>query len=101
MLPFLTFALEQFLLIGGAAVDFHSSPDVIRSFCGRCGSPLTYRNAKEPGLIDVMTCSLDDSEAFAPTFHIWVSHKLDWEELSDRLIAYPTIQSSESEKVPE
>ena len=71
-------------------MDFHSSPGVTRSFCGRCGFPLTYRNDKEPECIDVMTCSLDNPEAFPPTHHIWVSHKLGWELLGDELPAHET-----------
>jgi hypothetical protein len=89
-LPFLTFPVERFTFTLGSATNFHSSPGVTRSFCGRCGSPLTYRNDKEPETIDVMTCSIDDSEAFQPTYHIWTSHKLAWENLSDGLPAHAT-----------
>ena len=67
---------------------------VTRGFCGQCGSPLTYRNDAEPASIDVMTCSLDDPEAFAPGFHVWVGHKLAWERLADGLPAYETTRSA-------
>jgi hypothetical protein len=67
MLPFLTFSAEQLMFTRGTAAGFHSSPGVTRSFCDRCGSPLTYRNDREPEQVDVMTCSLDDPEAFPPT----------------------------------
>jgi hypothetical protein len=43
---------------------------------------------KEPGLIDLMTCSLDEPEAFPPTHHIWVSRKLAWETITDGLAAF-------------
>jgi hypothetical protein len=94
MLPFLTFSAERFVLTQGTVADFHSSSGVTRSFCGRCGSPLTYRNEREPEQIDVMTCSLDDPEAFPPTYHVWVSHKLKWERLTDGLSAYHTTRSA-------
>ena len=88
MLPFVTFSAEQFMFTQGTAANFHSSPGVTRSFCDRCGSPLTYRNDREPGKVDVMTCSLDDPEAFPPTYHIWVSHKLSWETLADGRLVF-------------
>ena len=89
-LPFVTFAADEFILMRGTPSDFHSSQGVTRSFCGRCGSPLTYRSDSEPGQIDVMTCSLDDPEAYPPAFHIWVSHRLSWDLLADGLRFYDT-----------
>ncbi|HEY2107510.1 MAG TPA: GFA family protein, partial [Candidatus Binataceae bacterium] len=64
MLPFVTFPFDRFDFTQGKPVDFHSSPLVTRSFCGRCGTPLTYRHQEQAGAIDVMTCSLDNPEAF-------------------------------------
>ncbi len=87
-LPFLTFPIERFAITRGKPADFHSSPAVMRSFCSRCGSPLTYRSDESPDRIDIMTCSLDDPETFPPTHHIWVSHKLAWEQIADPLTAY-------------
>ena len=40
--------------------------------------------------IDLMTCTLDDPEAFPPAYHLWVSHKLTWVRLGDGLPAYDT-----------
>jgi len=89
-LPFVTFPVERFAFTRGKPADFHSSPNVTRSFCQSCGSPLTYRNASEPERIDVMTCSLDDQEAFPPTHHIWVSQRLAWAYIADGLPAFAT-----------
>jgi len=93
MLPFVTFAVDQFEITAGASVEFRSSPPVIRSFCGRCGSPLSYRHADEPHCIDIMTCSLDDPEGVPATFHIWVSQKLSWIRISDDLPAFQTTRA--------
>jgi hypothetical protein len=70
MLPFVTFPAGRFELTRGKPSDFNSSAPVVRSFCGRCGTPLTYRNSDHPDEIDVMTCSLDAPEAFPPSHHI-------------------------------
>jgi hypothetical protein len=57
-----------------------------RTFCGRCGSPLTYRHTSYEGKkIDVTTVSLDAPEAFPPQGHVWTSHKLKWLKLADGL----------------
>jgi hypothetical protein len=74
--------------VRGEPVGFPSSPHVIRTFCGRCGSPLTYRHETQPDTIDIMTCSLDDPDALPPTFSVWVSHKLAWDTPAANLPAY-------------
>jgi hypothetical protein len=87
-LPYVAFPADAVMFTQGSPVAFRSSPSVTRSFCGRCGSPLTYCNDKEPNLVDVMTCSLDDPEAFPPALHIWVAGKLTWDMIADGLPAY-------------
>lgn len=72
----------------GAPVEFGSSPGVTRTFCGRCGTPLTYRTASYGPAIDVTTCSLDDPEAFPPVAHVWTSHRLGWLALADGLASF-------------
>src|SRR6202166_729514 len=94
MLPYVTFLAADFQLVKGEPVEFQSSPPVTRSLCGRCGTPLTYRHSKYADRIDVMTCSLDDPEAFPPTLHLWVKYKLSWVKIADGLPAYesfPTV----------
>jgi hypothetical protein len=93
-LPFVVFPADRFAVTRGEPAEFRSSPHVVRGFCGRCGSPLTYRSDDEPGSIDVMTCSLDDSEAFPPAFHVWTSHELAWERGADGLPAYATTRTA-------
>jgi len=89
-LPFLVFRASAVTLTQGRPVEFRSSPPVTRSFCGSCGSPLTYRTKDEPGRIDVMTCSLDDPGAFPPSQHVWVADKLEWDVIGDGLPAFRT-----------
>jgi hypothetical protein len=43
IVPWLQVSSEQFAFTAGQPVEFQSSPPVTRSFCGRCGTPLTYR----------------------------------------------------------
>ena len=93
-LPFATFPADRFALTQGEPVEFRSSPRVTRGFCGRCGSPLTYRNHDKPGVLDIMTCSLDGPDAFPPTFHCWISHRPAWDHIADGLPAYRTTRAA-------
>ena len=99
-LPFVVFPADRFAFIQGEPAAFRSSPPVLRSFCGRCGSPLTYRSEDEAGTVDVMTSSLDDPEAFPPSFHVWTSHALAWERGADSLPAYATTRRAGEQSSP-
>ncbi|KQV28444.1 hypothetical protein ASC97_09005 [Rhizobium sp. Root1203] len=84
-LPFVVFPARTFVFESGEPRRFASSPEVIRTFCGRCGSPLTYGSKSDPDTIDVMTISLDRPEIYVPTDHVWVSEKIAWDIVGDDL----------------
>lgn len=88
-LPFVGVAYASFRFTRGMPIDYASLAGVNRSFCGQCGSPLTYRCDDVSGELDVMTVSLDDPSAFPPTFHVWVGEAVDWDRLAGELPAYP------------
>jgi hypothetical protein len=89
-LPFVTLPEAAFEITRGQPVDYRSSEHVLRGFCGRCGSPLTYRNDARPDHLDIMTCSLDDPDSAPPTFHVWTSHQPAWSVIGDDLPAFET-----------
>jgi hypothetical protein len=68
----------QFEIRRGAPKTFESSPGVTRTFCGRCGTTLTWVGAEHPGRIDVTIGSLDDPNAFPPTRAVYRRHKVKW-----------------------
>ena len=74
-----TFSRQCVEITEGTPVVFHSSPGVVRQFCGKCGSPLTYETARFPISIDVTTATLDEPEAFPPTAEVWLENHLQWE----------------------
>ena len=75
----------ELALIAGDGARFRSSPPVVRTFCGKCGTPLTYQHDHDPETIDVTTATLDHPDAFPPTREIWTEDKLAWEPLNEHL----------------
>jgi hypothetical protein len=73
-----TVRTEAFAFEGEAPARFASSPGVERTFCGRCGSSLTYAHVSRPAEIDITTATLDDPEAFAPTKEIFTAERVSW-----------------------
>ena len=73
----------------GAPVLFRSSPGVERTFCGRCGTSLTYRRADRENTIDIHTATLDEPDAFPPVREIWLEEKIAWMATNDRFTQYP------------
>ena len=86
--PWVTFSREAFAFSEGLPRTHRSSPPVRRGFCGTCGTPLTYEHDGRPGEIDVTTASLDDPEAFPPTYHAQLGDQLGWVKIGDGLPAY-------------
>ena len=80
---------ESFGLVSGEPATFRSSDHAMRSFCPRCGTPLTFESRHFPDEIDVTTCSLDDPATIPPKDQIHVSSKLSWVKLDDGLPAFP------------
>jgi hypothetical protein len=74
---------DRFSYTRGSPQVFESSPGVWRSFCGRCGSPLTYRAEKYPGEVHILIGSLDAPEDFAPRAHVFCAERISWFETTD------------------
>jgi hypothetical protein len=69
----------------GAPRYFNSSPGVTRSFCGTCGSPLTYANERIPDEVHLYAASLVNPSDVNPSRHVFVEEQLPWLEIADRL----------------
>jgi hypothetical protein len=83
--PFVTWfsvPRSEFRLVCGEPVRFKSSPEARRSFCPRCGTPLTFEHQDFPDEIDVTTCSLDHPKLVPPKDHTWTSSKVGWLKLA-------------------
>ncbi|MBI1182096.1 MAG: GFA family protein [Alphaproteobacteria bacterium] len=72
------------LAITGPVGWYHSSPDLRRGFCPRCGTTLFSERASA-NAIGLAMGSLDEPDRFCPAEHIWVSSKQAWIVLADDL----------------
>ena len=75
---------ENFEFISADPETFFPSPSVARTFCGRCGTSLTYQGDSWPGEIHIHIGSLDEPERFAPEGNAFVDQKLSWLHLATR-----------------
>ncbi len=62
-----------------------SSPGIFRSFCPRCGSPLTYQSDVRTHEIDVYAMTLDAPEGFTADMHVMWNERLPWLHVVDDL----------------
>ncbi len=62
------FPTRSFEFTHGEPVRFESSPGIIRTFCGRCGTSLTY-HYRSGEQVDVSTATLENPSEFPPTSH--------------------------------
>jgi len=58
-------------------------PPFFRSFCSRCGSPISGRGDAYLGIIFIKAGTLDDPSWVEPSAHIWCAEKQPWVRLGD------------------
>ena len=68
---------DEFQITQGQPAKFASSPSGTRTFCARCGTQLTFRQAGR-NEIDITTCSLDQPELVPPEDNTRTSCRLSW-----------------------
>jgi hypothetical protein len=82
---FAGFAETAVSFTGEAPSVFQSSPDVWRSFCGRCGSPISYRARRFPGEVHFYIGTLDKPERYLPQAHVHHGEHVAWFDTKDDL----------------
>jgi len=83
MVAWVTFEKDHLVFTSGEPVDFASSEYVRRSFCGRCGTTLTYEHVGRPEQVDVTLATIGNPGGLRPRAHVWVSNKPDWVVIDD------------------
>lgn len=60
-----------------------SGEDVLRHFCGNCGSPIFSDVKAADGLYFIKVGTLDDSSWVVPGIELWCDSKVAWGTLND------------------
>lgn len=79
--PWAGYADERVRFEGEARRAFNSSPGVTRTFCGQCGSPLSFRSDKWPGETHLPVCAFDAPDDLPPQTDYFAEFKLPWSAL--------------------
>lgn len=71
--------------LGRPPKAFNSSPGVERTFCERCGTPMSFRSKKMSDTMHFYVAAMEHPEDFAPTLHVAFEESLPWLKLADGL----------------
>lgn len=85
---FVGFPKARFAYSKGNPKIFHSSPAVSRSFCGDCGTPISYEAERCADEIHLYVSTLDHPEKFEPQLHVFCAESLPWLKIDDSLPRY-------------
>ena len=64
---------------------YHSSPGVERTFCGQCGTPMSFRSDRMSGVMHFYAAALENPELVEPSLHVSYEEKLSWLNIEDNL----------------
>ena len=90
----LTVPAASFRFTAGQPTKFQSSSHASRSFCGCCGTPLTFQSTTAPDEVDITICSLEHPEQVPPRDHIHTASKIPWVSVNDGLPVYEESRSN-------
>ncbi len=97
--PFVThvgFGGDGFSYINDEPAEYRSSPGVRRTFCGRCGTPMTYENSNWPSnTVYVNISTLDDPNAYRPQLHVHCREAISWLRIDDQLPRHSELPEAE------
>ena len=92
-----TFPAAQFAFTAGTPSEIRATPRAVRTFCGSCGTGLTFREYARPNSVDVTVGSLDTPDVVAPDAHIWTASRLGWLHVDDDLVQHPQENLAETD----
>jgi hypothetical protein len=73
-----------------------SGNDIVRIFCGDCGTPLYVQVGTRPDLIGLRVCTLDDPSWFKPDADIFMKSAQPWDHDEPNVPKYDTYPSGQS-----
>ena len=85
MTTFAGFRPEQVLFSGATPSRYTTADGVTRSFCGQCGSPVSFEVDSRPDEIHLHLGLFDDLEQTVPTNHSFIEEKPNWLHADEHL----------------
>ncbi len=70
---------------GASGQIYASSEGVIRAFCPKCGTPISFAGDRWPGEIHFFVGLFEHPENFSPSGHVYTSEMMPWLKLADDL----------------
>jgi hypothetical protein len=64
---------------------YASSPGVVRRFCPRCGSPVSFESERWPDEVHLFLASFEAPASLQPKGHVFVEEQISWLHLADGL----------------
>ena len=82
---FVGYNKTSFRYTTGKPEGYNSSPGITRSFCARCGTPISYEGDWCPDEVHLYISTFDDPENFPPQVHVYTSEEIPWLKIDDGL----------------
>ena len=81
------FPTARFCVVSGeeSLTRYVTDTGATRSFCARCGSPLTYESPRWEGEVHVAVAALEGSLPDSPKVHVYADRSPDWCPITDDL----------------
>ncbi len=76
---------SQWRWTGEAPKLYRSSPGVERTFCGNCGTPISFRSERMSDVMHFYVAAMEEPERFEPELHVAYEEKLSWLNIGDDL----------------
>jgi hypothetical protein len=74
--------------IDGPTKAYHSTPELARHFCPRCGTPI-FAFRKDADVVAVALGTLDEPGALLPEANIFTATEIPWLSSADSLPKFP------------
>ena len=88
MATFAGYHLAQLTYTADLPASYSSGDGVKRSFCGQCGSPISYQSDRWPDQVHLYLGIFDDPHEMHPEAHVKCEEKIAWLNLDDDLPRY-------------
>ena len=85
MATFVGYSPEQITFSGILPANFASEDGVKRSFCGQCGSPISYESDRWKDQVHLYLGIFDEPEKIQPEDHVFCEGKIAWLNIDDGL----------------